>query len=209
MSNTDVTTFPETVVLFPKADDAAVTYAKGVITSITGNPNFNPPPPELTELESETDTYEKANVAARDKSSVAVKARNAARRKVRNTLRHLRDRIQAAAEAQGSAADAAALIVAAGMHVKKVTKRNKPPVRARHGALSGGVVLDALRVAATAVYFWQFSTDQKNWSDVPMSMKAKVVVNGLTPGQVYYFRFRAETRKGPVDYSQVVSLMVL
>jgi phosphodiesterase/alkaline phosphatase D-like protein len=33
-------------------------------------------------------------------------------------------------------------------------------------------------------------------------------VTGLTPGQVYYFRFSAQTRKGPVDVSQTVSLMV-
>ncbi len=39
-------------------------------------------------------------------------------------------------------------------------------------------------------------------------MKARLVLSGLTPGQLYYFRFRAQTRKGPVDYSQIVSLMV-
>jgi hypothetical protein len=40
-------------------------------------------------------------------------------------------------------------------------------------------------------------------------MKADTTVAGLTPGQVYSFRFRAQTRKGLGDYSQVVSLMVL
>jgi hypothetical protein len=29
-----------------------------------------------------------------------------------------------------------------------------------------------------------------------------------SPGQLYYFRFHAQTRKGPVDFSQVVSLMI-
>ena len=58
------------------------------------------------------------------------------------------------------------------------------------------------------MYFWQFSSDQKNWSNAPQTLKAKLTVTGLTPGQVYYFRFSAQTRKGPVDYSQIVSLMV-
>ena len=44
--------------------------------------------------------------------------------------------------------------------------------------------------------------------DRAQTMKTKLVVTGLTPGQTYYFRFRAHTRKGDIDYSQVVSLMV-
>jgi hypothetical protein len=89
-----------------------------------------------------------------------------------------------------------------------VTKRNKPPVAVRQGPVSGSVVLEALRVATVAMYWWSYSLDQKNWTDAPETMKAKLVVFGLTPGQVYYFRFRAHTRKGPVDFSQVVSRMV-
>jgi hypothetical protein len=123
-------------------------------------------------------------------------------------LHHLRDSVQAVAEAQASPADAATVITSAGMRIRKVTKRNKPPVSVRQGAVSGSVVLEALRVAAVAMYWWQYSLDQKNWTEVPETMKVKVALSGLTPGQVYYFRFRAHTRKGPVDFSQVVSRMV-
>jgi hypothetical protein len=35
------------------------------------------------------------------------------------------------------------------------------------------------------------------------------VVSSLTALTTYFFRFRAGTRKGPIDYSQVVSLVVL
>jgi hypothetical protein len=107
-----------------------------------------------------------------------------------------------------SPADAAAVIVGAGLSVRKRTKRNKPPVRAVQGPTSGSAWLEALRVARIATYFWMFSLDQKNWSPAPETMKAKLLLTGLTPGQVYYFKFRALTSKGPVDYSQVVSLLV-
>jgi hypothetical protein len=40
------------------------------------------------------------------------------------------------------------------------------------------------------------------------TMKAVTVISGLTPGQTYYFRFRALTRKGMRDWSQIVSLLV-
>ncbi len=96
----------------------------------------------------------------------------------------------------------------AGLSVKKRTKRNKPPVRAVQGPTSGSAWLELLRVARIATYFWQFSVDQKNWSSAPETMKAKLLLTGLTPGQTYYFRFRALTSKGPVDYSQIVSLLV-
>jgi hypothetical protein len=39
-------------------------------------------------------------------------------------------------------------------------------------------------------------------------MRTVTVISGLTPGQTYYFRFRALTRKGMRDWSQVVSLIV-
>ena len=100
------------------------------------------------------------------------------------------------------------LIVGAGIGVKKRTRRNKPPVQAVDGPTSGSVWLLCLRLAKTATYFWQFSLDQKAWTDAPETMRAKLLLSGLTPGQTYYFRFRALTRKGPVDYSQVVSLLV-
>jgi hypothetical protein len=39
-------------------------------------------------------------------------------------------------------------------------------------------------------------------------MKARTEVSGLTSASTYYFRFRAFTRAGRQDYSQVVSLRV-
>jgi hypothetical protein len=34
------------------------------------------------------------------------------------------------------------------------------------------------------------------------------MMTGLTPGQVYFVRFRAQTRKGLGDYSDVVKIRV-
>jgi hypothetical protein len=39
-------------------------------------------------------------------------------------------------------------------------------------------------------------------------MKHVTVISGLTPGQTYYFRFRALTRLGMRDWSQVITLIV-
>jgi spore coat protein U-like protein len=63
-------------------------------------------------------------------------------------------------------------------------------------------------VARSAVYLWDYSLDLKTWTSVPQTMKASTTIAGLTMGQVYYFRFHAQTRKGVGNYSQVVSLLV-
>ena len=40
-------------------------------------------------------------------------------------------------------------------------------------------------------------------------MRADTTISGLTLGQVYYFRFQAQTRKvGLGNYSQVVSIVM-
>jgi hypothetical protein len=71
------------------------------------------------------------------------------------------------------------------------------------------VKLAAKAVAARACYEWQYSTDQKTWTEVPPTLQAKVEIDGLTPATAYFFRFRGVTKAGTGDWSQVVSIMVV
>ncbi len=157
MSTTEIAAVPEAVLLFPKAHDPAVSYAKGVVAGMSGSDYFKPLPAEVATLASDTEIYDAANVAARGGGRVVVAARRAARAKVIADLKHVRDRVQGVAETQTSLAEAAAVIVSAGMKVKRVVKRNKPPVRAGYGPTLGSVVLDARRVAKVAMNYWQHS----------------------------------------------------
>jgi hypothetical protein len=208
MSTTEVTSFPEAVLLIPKGNPATIAFCRNILASTDNNPDFTPKPEELTTLATDTDTYDKANANARGGGLAATKVLRAARKKVVADLKHVRDAVQTAAEKKATPADAAAVIVGAGLRIRKVTKRNKRPVDASQGPTSGSAWLEALRVARTACYFWVFSLDQKSWASAPETMKATLLVTGLTPGQTYYFKFRAITPKGPVDFSQVVSLLV-
>lgn len=108
-----------------------------------------------------------------------------------------------------SPADAATMILNAGLSIKKTGKAPKDPFAAKHGDVSGKVVLVARAVARTAMYYWEISLDQQSWTSVPETLKARATITGLTPGQRYYFRFRAHTRKGLGDYSDVVTLIVI
>jgi hypothetical protein len=94
------------------------------------------------------------------------------------------------------------------MSVKKVPTRSVPDVSAKNAGVSGKVVLAAKAVAPVATYYWEYSDDQSTWTAIPETMQTRTELSGLMSARVYYFRFRALTRAGRGDYSQVVSLLV-
>jgi len=63
-------------------------------------------------------------------------------------------------------------------------------------------------VGPKVVYHWEHSLDQETWTPLPGTMLARTEVSGLESAKTYFFRFRAFTRAGWQDYSQVVSLLV-
>jgi hypothetical protein len=200
---------PIAVLSFPRKDSFLIPFAGGILDALTGNVSFPDPRPTLLAFEAHIDAYAKAQALAMKRGQGAATQRDARRRKVMADLNHLRDYVQRVVETETSAEDAAAMIVSAGMRVKKVATRDKPAIRATRGATSGMAVLDARAVAAVAMYYWQYSLNQVDWINVPEMMKSRAVITGLTPLSTYYFRFRATTRKGPLDPSPVVSLVVL
>jgi hypothetical protein len=205
----DIVSTPIPVLSFPRKDSLLIPFAGGILDALTGNVSFPDPRPTLLAFAANVEAYAKAQALAMKKGQGAATQRDARRRKVVADLNHLRDYVQSVVESETSAEDAAAMIVSAGMRVKKVATRNKPALSATRGPTSGTAMLDARAVAAVAMYYWQYSLNQVDWVNVPEMMKARALITGLTPLSTYYFRFRATTRKGPHDYSQVVSLVVL
>jgi hypothetical protein len=59
-----------------------------------------------------------------------------------------------------------------------------------------------------ASYEWQYSLDQKTWTNAPSSLQAKTTITGLTSSTTYYFRFRGVTKAGEGAFSQVVQILV-
>jgi hypothetical protein len=74
--------------------------------------------------------------------------------------------------------------------------------------VSGTVNLVAKSAGTRAAYDWQYSTDQKTWTTLPMTLQAKTGVSGLTAGTTYYFRVQSLIKTGTENWSQIVSLMV-
>ncbi len=204
----DVPIMPTPCVMFPRQNMALLVLAKAVHDAMVQNPNFPDPSPTMAGFAQHIADYEAAEVAAAGRGKGAATWRNAKRKKVREDLNHLRDYVQLIAEQQATPVDAAAVITSAFMKIRPVGRYDKPELAAKNVGLSGTVRLDARAVGHSATYYWAYSVDQVTWVPVKDTMKASTVITGLTSAKVYYFRFRAMTRKGDRDWSQVVSLLV-
>jgi len=131
--------------------------------------------------------------------------RNAKLRVVQSDMRQLKAVVQAAADADP--VNAAAIIESSGMTVARRAIRTKPQLAAKQGKVTTTANLVAKAVKGRASYQWQTSTDQKTWGGLPDTVKASTSVFALTPGTIYYFRFRTLTAAGLSDWSIVASLI--
>lgn len=208
MSTKSASNGPVAVVAFPAQNKALITFAKAVYEALTGNPTFPNPDPSLATFETNINALDEAETKAATRAKGAAAARNAQRKQVINDLHHLCDYVQSVVETIPNAAAATAAIESAFMTVKKVAQRSTPELSAKNTDVPGQVTLAAKAVAPVATYYWEHSPDQVSWSAAPETMKASTEITGLPWAKVHYFRFRALTRTGKGDYSQVVSLLV-
>jgi hypothetical protein len=123
-------------------------------------------------------------------------------------MRLLKEFVQILADAAGP--QAVMIIESAGMTASTKAQVDKAPFAARHGRIPGRVRLDAKASRRHTTYYWQMSADQQQtWSSLPDTQVATTIVDGLTAGALYHFRFRKLTKDGLSDWSAVVSIRAL
>jgi hypothetical protein len=208
MGTSNATNGPVAALMMPSANNEIMTLARAIHGALLDNPNFPSPTPPLAVFEADVDAFEDAETKAATRAKGAASFRDAKKKKVKDNLFHYRDYVQSVVETATSPAEAVSLIESAFMSVRKVPTRSIPEVSAKNGDVSGKVVLAAKAVAKVASYYWEYSDDQSTWTAIPETMQTRMEISGLTSARVYYFRFRALTRAGRRDYSQVVSLLV-
>jgi hypothetical protein len=207
MSTNNEITSPVAVLMLPELNKPLLTYSRAVHKALLNNPAFPSPNPPLSVFAADIEAFEDAETKVATRTKGAASFRDAKKKRVKEDLFHIRDYVQCVVETS-CPADATALIESAFMNVKKPRKRVYAEVSAKNGDVSGKVMLAAKAVAPKAVYHWEHSMDQETWTPLPETMLARTEVSGLKSAQTYYFRFRAFTRAGWQDYSQVVSLLV-
>jgi hypothetical protein len=199
---------PLAVLLLPKSAKELLTFGKAVHDAMADNPSFPSPNPPLNVFKVHLDSLDGSETKAAARAKGAAMERDAMMKQVINDLFHLRDYVQGVAETIPIPEKAAAVITSAFMSIRKAPQRVTPPLTAKNTGVPGRVVLAAKPVAAVASYYWEHSSDQVTWTPVPETMQARTTIDGLPWAKVSHFRFRALTRTGKGDYSQVVSLLV-
>ena len=199
---------PVPVLKAPRTSIGLIQFARRVYSSMLNNPNFPSPNPPLAVFKGYLDELEDAETKAATRAKGAVAFRAVKMKRVNGGLSQLQAYVHSIVEAATTSTEATAVIESASMSVRKVNTPSLPEVQAKNAGVSGKVKLAAKAVAPAAVYSWEYSLDQSQWSSLPDTMKSRTELSGLTQGSVYYFRFRTFTRAGRQDYSQVVSLLV-
>jgi hypothetical protein len=182
----------------PRPDLPYSVAAQAMITAVDGNADFPNAAAQVAAAKAALAPYLAAIAARARHEAGAVKTRNEARGILQKALEHLRDAVQSAVDADVERAES--LAASAKMSIRKVPLRNKDPFAVRDGNVSGRVLLIAKAILGALTYYWEVGSDSKSWSPIPETSRASTALGGLTPGQVYYFRFRAHTRKGMTDW---------
>jgi hypothetical protein len=181
-------------------------FAKSVATALTGNAALPTPTPSVATLEADIAALDSAEAAVLTRTKGAAEIRNEKLAALRADLVHILAYVQAVADASPGTAES--IIQGAGMSVKQVGSRTKGEIVAEQGSVSGSAKVTAKAAARRAGYEWQYSVDQKTWTNAPFTLEAKTEIAGLTPATTYYFRVRPVTKDGEGDWSQVASLIV-
>jgi len=204
MSNPKITHQSLASLKLPRRVPALITYAQGIVTSMTNNPHFPAPVPALTAVSGAISDLQVAETAALARTKGAVATRNAKRTTLVSLLKQLLAYVQGIAD--GSPENGPSIIESAGLAVKKTPTHVARVFEAKQGASPGLVKLLAPSAAHRSSYLWQYSIDGgKNWVDLMPTLQARTSVT-LSPGSSAQFRYRSVTKTGATDWSTPVTL---
>jgi hypothetical protein len=195
-----------TLKLSPRVKNV-IAFGQSVSTAMKGNAYFPSPTPPLATLDADIAGLVVSEAAVLSRTKGAAVTRDEKLAVVKEDLTHMKSYVQQVADA--SPATAQSIIESSGMSLQKARVSMKSDFAVRQGATPGSAHLVAKSAGRRAAYEWQYSTDQKTWTDAPTTLKAKTDILGLAAGSTYYFRFRAVLNTGDGAWSPVLSLPVV
>jgi hypothetical protein len=186
---------------------ALIAFAQTIVKAMSGNPLFPNPSPTLAVLQQAIADLQTAQTAALARTKGAVITRDEKKVALVALLQQMKGYVQTIADA--NVENGASIIASAGFAVRKAPTRAPRVFAAKPGKISGTAALVAGSAARRSAYEWEYSTDGgKTWVVTPSTLQAKSTIVGLTPGSTVVFRYRAVTKTGEGDWSQVVSLII-
>jgi hypothetical protein len=183
-----------------------VAFARSVVECMRDNPLFPAPTPALDRVLADADAVAAANATVLTRAKGKREARDVELKALRRDLIRLAHYVQDVADEDP--AGAAAIVVSAGMFVKRPSIRTKAPFKAVRGDVAGSARLIAKSAGDRTANQWRYSTDQETWHFATQTLRADTVIDGLSSATVYFFQHRAVTKEGAGAWSDVVSLLI-
>ena len=190
-----------------KIDTDLIAFVRNVITLMTGNTNYPTPSPALADVTTSVNDFETAVHDALDGGKIAIATRNAARQALLALMRQL------AAYVQGHCmADLLTLFSSGFEAVRSPSPVGTllPPQNPRLGLTdkSGELMFRYDRVNNANNYSIQTAPAATGpWEDEGLRTTTRVVIGGLTPGEILWARVCANGSAGASEWSAPATAM--
>jgi hypothetical protein len=188
-----------------------VETVRRIVIMMTGNAFFTTPNPPLAGITAQVDILDTLEQETQHGGTDKNTLKRLAKAKLLNMMTSLTSYVQTTSQGDEDQ------VLSAGFELKRTPAplgMLLPPsnVRAVYGLHPGEVILRWAGVYGSKEYFVQMSANPvqaDSWTDVTRGHtgKNRLVVTGLTPGQVYYFRIFTECTAGTSAPSEVANHM--
>lgn len=192
-----------------KLDTDLIAFTRNVITLTSGNAQYPSPNPTLAALTAAVDDFEAKVHDALDGGKIAIASRNASRVELLSLLRQLASYVQG-----NCAADLLMLLTSGFEAVRAPSKAGILPAP-KNPSLSltdrsGELMFKFDAVSNSRNYSIQTATSAAGpWADFDLSTTSRVVIDGLTPGEIYWARTCANGSAGASEWSAPTSAMAI
>ena len=178
---------------FPKTVPAFIIYVRAIILKLTGNPNIPLPYPAgastIAVCTTNVNSLDTLEAAVLTHVSGSVASRDAAYELSKKDMRSVRAMVQQLAD--NNLPNATIIIESAGLAVKTTGVRKSIVFDVKNTLVSGTVKLIASGIAKSrGSHQWFYTTDLVGFTNkiaVPVTVKAKTTIVGLTPITKYAF----------------------
>jgi hypothetical protein len=194
------------VLKMPKPILKFIEKAEHIVDSMTNNNYFITPSPPLLTITTQVNIVRARQAEALKRTMGAVEARNAEMFVLAEMLRDEVSYVQQIAD--DDVPNSEAIVLSAGLSVKKITIPNRPAFSVKNDPISGTVILRAKGAGLRTSHDWEMGDNVGPFMPLPSTIKVTTKVVGLEPGSKVYFRHRVVNSAGEGPWDQIISIIV-
>lgn len=178
-----------------------------IVTSMTGNANFPSPHPTLPVVTTGINALETTHIAALNGGKDDTANMRITEAALNLALTSLGNYVESIANA--SPASAEAIVLSAGMDIKRMRAPLERGFRLERGEYEGQIKLRT-NYQPNSTVSWAMTltpADESSWQVIHSSTRSKHIVTGLNSGSRYYFRYSRVGSKGQEPWSNVLNII--